>query len=161
LVELRELNASLVACLALAIDARDPYTNGHISRVCYLATTVAARLGLRGKELEAVKIASMLHDVGKLGVPDHILRKPGKLTPEEYEQVQQHVTIGGAILEPVPFHGPVVPIVLAHHERYDGRGYPRKLAGEEIPLGGRIISVVDVFDALTSDRPYRKAMSRE
>lgn len=157
----RELTDAVVTSLALAIDARDPCTNGHIRRVCYYATEAARRLGLPESEVEAVRIAAILHDIGKLGVPDQILRKPGKLTPGEYELVKRHVDIGAAILQPVPFEGPVVEIIRAHHERWDGGGYPLGLAGEAIPLGARIIAVVDVYDALTSERPYRAALPRE
>ena len=161
LQELKKLNQSLVSCLAIAIDARDPCTNGHIQRVRYYATEVGRRLGLTDRELEALRTAALLHDVGKLGVPDHLLRKPGKLTPREYAIIQRHVAIGAAILRPVPFNGPVLEYVRTHHERCDGRGYPAGLKDEEIPVGGRILAVVDVFDALTSDRPYRQGLSRE
>jgi len=159
--ELNELNASLVSCLAIAIDARDPCTNGHIQRVRYYASEVGRRLGLPPAELEALRVAALLHDVGKLGIPDHLLRKPGKLSASEYALVKRHVAIGNAILRPVPFEGPVIEFIATHHERFDGRGYPHGLQRDQIPLGGRILAVVDVFDALTSDRPYRRALTRE
>ncbi|MBI3912013.1 MAG: diguanylate cyclase [Armatimonadetes bacterium] len=159
--QLHQMNDWLVSCLALAIDARDPATTGHKQRVCYYATEVARRLGLAGKDADAVRIAAILHDIGKLGIPDSILLKPDKLSPKEYALARRHVEIGNAILQPVPFEGPVVSIIRSHHERWDGRGYPVGLSGEQIPLGARIVAVVDVFDALTSDRPYRRALSRE
>jgi len=157
--ELDQLNQAIIASLATAIDAKDRYTCSHIHRVRHYAVTLARVAGLSGPELEAVATAALVHDIGKLGIPDHILGKPGKLTAEEFQRIQSHVTIGADILSPIPFPFPLVDVVLTHHERWDGLGYPRGLKGEEIPIGGRIISLADVFDALTSNRPYRKALT--
>lgn len=158
---LNSLNNSIIASLATAIDAKDHYTNKHLSRVQTYALAMSEYMGLPPTEHEAVRCAALVHDIGKLGVPEHILTKPGKLTPEEYERMKQHVEIGAAILRPVQFPWPVVDVVLGHHERWDGLGYPNGLKGEEIPRGARIIALADVFDALTSDRPYRLAMTHE
>lgn len=159
--ELNELNSAIITSLAMAIDAKDRYTRSHINRVQTYAVALAEAAGLSGPELEAVRTAALVHDIGKLGIPERILGKPGKLTPDEFRRIQAHVTIGAEILAPVPFPWPVLPIVLSHHERWDGLGYPRALRADEIPIGGRIISITDVFDALTSNRPYRRAMSVE
>jgi putative nucleotidyltransferase with HDIG domain len=116
-------------------------------------------LGLSESELNAIRAAAMLHDIGKLAVPEHILSKPGRLTPEEFDRMKIHPVVGAEILNRVHFPYPVVPIVRSHHEKWDGSGYPDGLAGESIPVGARILSVVDCFDALTSERPYREAMT--
>jgi diguanylate cyclase (GGDEF)-like protein/putative nucleotidyltransferase with HDIG domain len=158
---LANLNNSVIASLATAIDAKDHYTNKHLSRVQTYALAISEYLGLSAEQHEAVRCAALVHDIGKLGVPEHILTKPGKLTPDEYERMKSHVEIGAAILSPVQFPWPVVPVVMGHHERWDGLGYPQGLKGEEIPVGARVIALADVFDALTSDRPYRKAMTHK
>jgi diguanylate cyclase (GGDEF)-like protein/putative nucleotidyltransferase with HDIG domain len=159
--ELNQLNQAVIASLASAIDAKDSATCSHINRVQHYALALARAAGLAGPELEAVATAALVHDIGKLGIPDHILGKPGKLTAEEFRRIQSHVMIGAEILAPIPFPFPVVEMVETHHERWDGLGYPQGLKGEAIPLGGRIIAIVDVFDALTSHRPYRRALSPE
>lgn len=159
--ELNELNSAIIASLATAIDAKDRYTRSHINRVQMYAVALAESVGLSGPDLEAVRTGALIHDIGKLGIPERILGKPGKLTPDEFRRMQAHVTIGAEILAPVKFPYPVLPIVLTHHERWDGLGYPQGLKGEEIPIGGRIMSISDVFDALTSNRPYRRALSPE
>jgi putative nucleotidyltransferase with HDIG domain len=156
--ELNRLNGAILESLAMAIDAKDRATCRHIHRVQEFALALAEELSVSDGEREAIRVAAVVHDIGKLGVPESILRKPDKLSPEEYPVIQSHVTIGAAILEPVGFPWPVVPIVLAHHERWDGLGYPEGLQGEAIPRGGRILAIADVFDALTSDRPYRHAL---
>ena len=157
---LHELYFSTVRSLATAIDAKDQYTHAHIQRVQHYTLAIAAELKVDGPDLEALRAGALLHDVGKLGVPDNVLLKPGQLTPEEFEKMKAHPVIGAAILEPVRFPYPVAAIVRHHHERWDGKGYPDGLAGEDIPLGARILSVADVYDALTSDRPYRPAWTR-
>lgn len=161
IAELNELNHAIIASLATAIDAKDRYTRSHINRVQMYAVALAEAVGLSGAELEAVRMGALIHDIGKLGIPERILGKPGKLTMDEFRRMQAHVTIGAEILAPVPFPFPVLPIVLTHHERWDGLGYPKGLKAEEIPIGGRIMAIADVFDALTSDRPYRTAMSTQ
>ena len=120
-----------------------------------------ARLGMSDTEIQGVKTAALLHDIGKLAVPEHILSKPGPLTQEEFQKIRIHPQVGAEIISAVPFPYPVAPLILSHHERWDGKGYPHGLKGEEIPLGARILSVVDYFDALTSDRPYHRAMTPE
>jgi len=159
--ELNRLNQAVIASLATAIDAKDSHTCSHINRVQIYAVQLAKAAGLSGPDLQAISTGALVHDIGKLGIPDHILSKPGKLTPEEFRRIQSHVAIGAEILSPVPFPFPVVDVVLTHHERWDGLGYPRGMKGEDIPMGGRIISIVDMFDALTSNRPYRRAMTQE
>ena len=159
--ETADLHLATIEALALAIDAKDQTGQMHIRRVHGYAATLAKTLGMSDAQIQAVKTAALLHDIGKLAVPEHILSKPGPLTPEEFQKVRLHPQVGAAIISAVPFPYPVAPLILCHHERWDGNGYPNGLKGEEIPLGARILSVVDYFDAMTSDRPYHKAMTRE
>ena len=162
LAELNELYLSTVETLASAIDAKDQVTSGHIRRVQQSALRLAQEVGVIDVgEIKALECASLLHDLGKLVVPEHILNKPGALSRTEFEQMKSHASIGAEILSNVRFPYPVEPIVRHHHENWDGSGYPASLRGEAIPLGARILSVVDCFDALTSDRPYRRELSRE
>jgi len=157
--QLASLNAAVIASFAMAIDAKDQHTHGHTERVREIARLIGEEVGLNADELEALKTAAMLHDIGKLAVPDYILSKPDQLTQEEMKKVKTHTLVGAAILEPVQFPWPVIPIIRSHHEWYDGSGYPDGLAGEQIPLGARILAVADVYDALLSHRPYRPAMT--
>ncbi len=152
------LHLRTIEALALAIEAKDHTTHDHLQRVRIYAMELAKDLGLSEDETEALRAASVLHDIGKLAVPEHIISKPGKLTPEEFEKMKIHPIIGAEILEQVEFPYPVVPIVHAHHEKWDGSGYPNGLKGEAIPLGARILAAVDCLDALASDRQYRRAV---
>ena len=161
LAELRRLYDSTVETLAMAVDAKDQITHGHIRRVQVLSSRLAQALGASERDSRALEAAALLHDLGKLAVPEHILNKPGALTPAEYEQMKTHAEIGAGILSRIEFPFPVVPIVRHHHENWDGTGYPDRLAGDAIPMGARILAVVDCYDALTSDRPYRRRMTHE
>jgi len=152
------LHLRTIEALALAIEAKDQTTGDHLQRVRIYAMELAQELGLTEDETEALRAASVLHDIGKLAVPEHIISKPGKLTPEEFEKMKIHPIVGAEILEQVDFPYPVVPIVRAHHEKWDGSGYPNGLKGEDIPIGARILAAVDCLDALASDRQYRKAL---
>jgi diguanylate cyclase (GGDEF)-like protein/putative nucleotidyltransferase with HDIG domain len=156
--EIANLHLRTIEALALAIEAKDQTTHDHLQRVRIYAIEVAKELGMTGTELEALHAAALLHDIGKLAVPEHIISKPGRLTPEEFEKMKIHTVVGAEILERVRFPYPVVPIVRAHHEKFDGSGYPYGLKGAEIPIGARILSAVDYLDALASDRQYRRAM---
>ena len=156
-----DLHLATIEALALAIDAKDQTAQSHIRRVQVYATGLARGLGMSDNEIQGVKTAALLHDIGKLAVPEHILSKPGPLTQEEFQKIRVHPQVGAEIISAVPFPYPVAPLILSHHERWDGKGYPQGLKGEEIPLGARILSVVDYFDALTSDRPYHKAMTHD
>jgi putative nucleotidyltransferase with HDIG domain len=159
---LNRLYLSTVETLATAIDAKDDVTHGHIRRVQVAALALAREIGITDTPtIQAIEAAALLHDTGKIAVPEHILNKPGKLTPAEFEKMKLHAPIGAEILSAIDFPYPVVPIVRHHHESWDGTGYPDRIAGEAIPIGARILSVVDCFDALTSDRPYRRRMSDE
>ena len=160
LAEVNRLHLSTIEALAHAIDAKDGVTHDHIRRVQQMAVKLAGRLGVEDElQVRAIETAALLHDVGKLAVPERILNKPGGLTPAEFERMKLHARVGAEILSEVNFPFPVVPIVRHHHENWDGTGYPDALHGADIPLGARILAVVDCFDALTSDRPYRRAMS--
>ena len=156
--EMANLHLRTIEALALAIEAKDHTTHEHLQRVRVYAIEVAKELGVSGPELEALHAAALLHDIGKLAVPEHIISKPGKLSPEEFEKMKIHTLVGAEILERVRFPYPVVPIVRAHHEKWDGSGYPVGLKGAEIPIGARILSAVDYLDALASDRQYRRAL---
>jgi diguanylate cyclase (GGDEF)-like protein/putative nucleotidyltransferase with HDIG domain len=156
--EMADLHLRTIEALALAIEAKDQTTHDHLQRVRIYAIEIAKELGIKGSELEALHAAALLHDIGKLAVPEHIIAKPGRLTPEEFEKMKIHTVVGAEILERVRFPYPVVPIVRAHHEKWDGSGYPYGLKGAEIPIGARILSAVDYLDALASDRQYRRAM---
>jgi putative nucleotidyltransferase with HDIG domain len=156
--QVSSLHLRTIEALALAIEAKDQTTGEHLQRVRVYAMEVARELGLNEDEVEALRAASVLHDIGKLAVPEHIISKPGKLTPEEFEKMKIHPVVGAEILEQVDFPYPVVPIVRAHHEKWDGSGYPNGLKGEDIPIGARILAAVDCLDALASDRQYRKAL---
>src|SRR3954469_22907695 len=156
--EMANLHLRTIEALALAIEAKDHTTHEHLQRVRVYAIEVAKELGVTGPELEALHAAALLHDIGKLAVPEHIISKPGRLTPEEFEKMKIHTLVGAEILERVRFPYPVVPIVRAHHEKWDGSGYPLGLKGAEIPIGARILSAVDYLDALASDRQYRRAL---
>ncbi|MGC2195074.1 MAG: diguanylate cyclase [Terriglobales bacterium] len=157
--EMANLHMRTIEALALAIEAKDHTTHDHLQRVRVYAIAVAKDLHLSSQELEALQAAALLHDIGKLAVPEHIISKPGRLTPEEFEKMKIHPVVGAEILERVRFPYPVVPIVRAHHEKYDGSGYPFGLKGDEIPIGARILSAVDFLDAMASDRQYRRAIA--
>jgi putative nucleotidyltransferase with HDIG domain len=161
--DLRLAYVQTIGALAEAIDAKDPYTRGHSDRVGVYASRIAREMGLQRKPIERIYIAGLLHDVGKIGVPDAIIAKPGRLTESETRQIREHVTTGARILGSVVFLADVVPCVLHHHEWFDGsaRGYPGHLAGAAIPLPSRVIAVADTVEAMTSDRPYRKALPLE
>lgn len=160
LTELNRLHHSTIEAFATAVDAKDQVTHGHIRRVQQYCLALAAELRADTPEMvRALEAAALLHDVGKIGIPEHILNKPGPLTPDEFQVMKGHVAIGVEILSAVEFPFPVVPIVAHHHENWDGSGYPGGARGTDIPLGARILSIVDCFDALTSDRPYRAALS--
>jgi diguanylate cyclase (GGDEF)-like protein/putative nucleotidyltransferase with HDIG domain len=156
--EMAALHLRTIEALALAIEAKDHTTHEHLKRVRVYALELAKELKVSEEEMEALRAASLLHDIGKLAVPEHIISKPGKLTPEEFEKMKIHPIVGAEILERVQFPYPVVPIVRAHHEKWDGSGYPLGLRGEEIPMGARILAAVDCLDALASDRQYRRAL---
>ena len=159
--ELRTAYIQTIRALAEAIDAKDAYTRGHSERVAVYASRIARQMSLRKEMIERVYFAGLLHDVGKIGVPDAIITKPDRLDEDEYREIMKHPEIGAKILEPVEFLRSVVPCVRHHHEWYDGcnRGYPDRLAGDQIPLPSRVIVVADTVEAMTSDRPYRKALS--
>ena len=154
----REFLAGVVRALTSAIDAKDPYTCGHSDRVARVAVLLAKRLGCSLKECETVYLSGLLHDIGKIGIDDHVLRKPGKLTGAEYENIKLHAEIGYRILKGIKQLDQVLPVVRHHHEAWNGRGYPSGLCGDQIPFYARIISVADAFDAMSSDRPYRKGI---
>lgn len=159
---IERVHMSTIKAFAMAIDAKDQVTHGHIQRVQQYTMEVARSLGVTDeRQLKAIEAAALLHDTGKLAVPEYILNKPGPLTPAEFEKMKEHAAVGANILKSIDFPYPVAPIVKHHHENWDGRGYPDGIKGQEIPLGARILSVVDCYDALTSDRPYRPRMTRQ
>jgi putative nucleotidyltransferase with HDIG domain len=157
--DLRDLFYNTVETLVRAIQARDRYTSGHSARVSRYALSMAEKLGFTTKQKHQLYLASMLHDIGKIGIPDELLNREGELTDEQIQQIRAHVTVGASMLKALGEMHPVVPLILHHHEAWDGSGYPEGLKGEEIPLMSRILAVADAYDAMTSDRPYRKAMS--
>ncbi len=161
--ELRIGYVQTIRALAEAVDAKDAYTRGHSERVGVYASKLGRELGLPREVIERIYISGLLHDVGKIGIPDRIITKPDRLTPEEYEEIKRHPEIGARILQPVAFLADVVPCVRHHHEWFDGseRGYPSRLVGDQIPLPSRIILVADTLEAMTSDRPYRKGLPLE
>jgi response regulator RpfG family c-di-GMP phosphodiesterase len=161
--ELRSGYLNTVRALAAAVDAKDSYTHGHSERVGIYSSRIAGELGCARGFIERIHLAGLIHDIGKIGIPDAIIGKPGKLTAEEYEQIKKHPGIGARILEPVSFLADIVPCIRHHHEWYDGseRGYPDRLRGKEIPYQSRIMLVADTIEAMTTDRPYRKGMPLE
>jgi ribonuclease P protein subunit RPR2 len=159
--ELEESYFATVKTLAFVVEARDAHTRSHLSRAHDYAVALAQRVKPDLADDRVFRYGFLLHDIGKVGIPDHILRKPSPLTREEWEVMQTHPILGGQMLAPIRFLQRAIPIVECHHERWDGKGYPRGLKGDEIPLAARIFSVVDTFDAMTSDRPYRRALSVE
>ena len=159
--ELADLYLATIRSMALAIDAKDQYTHQHIIRVQRYAVAIAKKMGLTGNDLKGIETGALLHDIGKLGVPEYVLLKPGKLNSEEFAKIKKHPELGASILAPVHFPWPVLDAVKYHHEKWDGTGYPEGLKGEDIPLPGRILAVADVYDALTSSRSYRSAWTHE
>ncbi|CAN5833721.1 hypothetical protein BH18ACI5_BH18ACI5_13010 [soil metagenome] len=159
--EMADLHLATVEALALAIDAKDQASESHLRRVQLYASSLARALGMTEHDVQGVKTAALLHDIGKLAVPEHILSKPGPLTAEEFQKIRAHPKTGADIVSTVPFPYPVATLILSHHERWDGKGYPAGLKAEAIPLGARILSVVDYFDALMAERPYHKAMTAD
>ncbi|MBN2037198.1 MAG: response regulator [Chitinispirillaceae bacterium] len=158
---IRDNYLKTIRAFAIAVEAKDLYTSGHSENVMKYAVMIAKHLDLSHAEIERVKYAGLLHDIGKIGVSEYILNKPGKLTPQEFHEIKKHPEIGAKIIADVPFLKSLVPLVLHHHEFYGGGGYPHGIAGEDIPLGARILSVADAYEAMTSDRPYRKSLSQE
>jgi HD-GYP domain-containing protein (c-di-GMP phosphodiesterase class II) len=159
--ENRQLFIGTVKSLAAAIDGKDPYTRGHSERVSRFSVAIAQRLGLDDDEVEKIRISALLHDVGKIGIDDKILKKPAALTDEEYDVMKKHPQKGYKIMSQIPAMKEFLPGMYMHHEMVDGKGYPQGLKGEEIPLMGKIVAVADTFDAMTTDRPYQKAMKFE
>ncbi len=158
--KIRQSFYNAITSLANALEARDEYTSGHSRRVTEMSVSIAEHLGMSSEETETIKIAGTVHDIGKIGIKEDVLNKSGKLTAGEFEHVRDHSEIGKHILEPIGDRE-IIDIVAYHHEQYDGSGYPAGLSGEEIPIGARIIAVADCYDAMTSERPYRKAMAHK
>ncbi|MBE9532319.1 MAG: response regulator [Proteobacteria bacterium] len=156
---LKDINIQFVQVMAEAIEAKDEYTRGHCDRMRIQSLKIGELLELSAEDLETLEYATILHDLGKIGVKETILNKPGKLTEEEFDEIKEHPVIGEKILEGITHMGPAAKIVGAHHENFDGTGYPRGLKGEAIPLASRIIAVADIFDSMYSSRPYRKKLS--
>lgn len=152
------LSTRIVQAFVNAMEAKSPYLRGHSHRVAAVAATIAAELGLTDFEVESVRLAGQLHDVGKIGVREAVLDKPGRLTSDEFAHVREHVPIGLKILSPLTHLGPVLDYIAHHHERVDGSGYPSRLAGDDVSIGGRVLGAADALDALTSPRAYREAM---
>ena len=159
--KLEQLSVATLEALINALEAKDRYLSGHSARVAAFAATVAQQLGLADDDIEQIRIGGRLHDLGKIGVRESVLNKEGPLTPEEYEHVKEHVVIGSQILAPLAHLGPIVAFVRGHHEHFDGTGYPDRLKGENIPLGARIICAAEIYDALTTARPYQPMMTPE
>lgn len=157
IAELRSTHEATLDALGLALESRDYETQGHSRRVANLTRAIAQEIGISLYEIDMITYGSYLHDIGKIGIADAVLRKPGPLTPEEQASMRTHVELGHRMVSSIPFLRPAAEIVLCHHEAFDGSGYPRGLKGEEIPIGARIFAVADTADAITSDRPYRKA----
>src|SRR5437899_262159 len=160
-MKLERLSIATLEALVNALEAKDPYMRGHSARVADLSATVAHELGIPEEEVEHVRVAGRLHDIGKIGTRESVLNKQGALTPDEFEHVKQHVVIGSQILAPLSHLGDIIPAVRHHHERWDGTGYPDGLRGEEIPIGARIIGAAEVFDALSTSRAYQEKMTAE
>jgi response regulator RpfG family c-di-GMP phosphodiesterase len=158
---IRDNYLKTIRAFALAVEAKDVYTHGHSENVMKFTVMIATHLNLPSHEIEHFKYAGLLHDIGKIGVSERILSKPGKLTPQEFDEIKKHPELGSKIIADVPFLKPLVPLVLSHHEYYGGGGYPHGISGNEIPFGARILTVADSFEAMTSDRPYRKAMPQD
>lgn len=157
----QEMMLGSIASLIQALEARDEYTRGHSESVARLSVLLGSSLGLNENELDRLNTAARLHDLGKIGIPDNILLKPGRLSDEEFNIIRRHPTLAADILAPIPILSDIIPAVISHHERLDGKGYPQGLKGESIPLWGRIIAVADVYHALRSDRPYRTALPQD
>jgi putative nucleotidyltransferase with HDIG domain len=158
---LADLDLRTIAAVGAAAEIKDPHIRRHQERVSQWAATLAEEMGLPRERVQDIRVASLLHDLGKVSISEHILNKPGKLTEEEYAKIKEHSALGAMIVAHVEGLHRLVKIIRHHHERFDGTGYPDSLAGEYIPLEARILSVVDVFDAMTHERSYRKALSRE
>ena len=159
----KKANQSLIESIlafAKTIELKDHYTGEHVENTVHYATEISRKLDLDNDEIELIKQAAMLHDLGKIGINDKILLKKGKLTKKEFEEIKKHPQIAADILRPIQFFHSLIPFILYHHERWDGKGYPCNLKGDEIPLGARVIAIADVYQALTSDRPYRKAYTK-
>jgi putative two-component system response regulator len=156
--KIRDSFMNAVTSLALALDAKDEYTSGHSGRVSEISVIIARELGMESAAIESVQLAGLIHDIGKIGVKEAVLNKPGKLTPEEFEHIKTHPVIGERILKPIVEDKEILEMVRMHHERYDGKGYPDGLSGDQIPTGARIMALADAYDAMTSDRPYRKSL---
>ncbi|MPZ69808.1 MAG: HD domain-containing protein [Actinobacteria bacterium] len=152
---------STIEALVSALEARDPYTQAHTSRIRDLSGALADAMQVTNETRQAVRLGSILHDVGKIGIPDEVLRKDGPLTEDEWAMMRTHPAIGKRMLEGIDFLKAALPVIYHHHERWDGTGYPMRLKGDQIPLGARIVAVCDAFDAMTTDRPYRKAFPIE
>jgi len=158
---MERVSTATLEVLVNALEAKDPYLRGHSARVADLSANIATEMGLSEDEVERIRMAGRLHDLGKIGTRDVVVNKEGPLTPEEFEHVKQHVIIGAQILSPLTHLGHIVAMVKSHHERFDGSGYPDGLRGEEVPMGGRVIAAAEVYDALTTARPYQEKMTPE
>ncbi len=157
----RDLFLDTITILAQAVELRDEYTGGHTCRVTTYSVLLAEQLNMSPEQVDLIRIGTPLHDIGKIGIDDAILRKPDRLTPEEFEEMKLHTVKGAEIIATLPDLRPIIPIVRSHHERWDGKGYPDGLGGEAISPLARVVAVADAFDAMTSDRPYRKGMAPE
>jgi len=159
--QLERISIATLEALVNALEAKDPYLRGHSARVADLSATLASELGMPDEQVDQVRVAGRLHDIGKIGTRETVMNKQGPLTPEEYEHIKQHVVIGSQILAPLSHLGGVIDMVRSHHERWDGSGYPDGLRGADIPLGGRILAAAEVYDALSTSRPYQEKLTPE